>query len=60
MKNPFSIFYEFIKKIINNFTKKNKLQNIQKEVKKENQEKSYILNQDSECTISGTIIFKRR
>lgn len=61
MKNPFSIFCEFIKKIINKF-RKEKTQEILYEIHKEEiQEKDYkpyIINQNSKHTINGTIIFK--
>lgn len=61
MKNPFSIFCEFIKKIINKF-RKEKTQEILHEIyKEETQEKDckpYIINQNPEHTINGTITFK--
>ena len=68
MKNPFSIFCEFIKKFMNKFAKeevknnqKEMLHNIHKDEVKRDQKKDhkfYTLNQNLEHTINGTIIFK--
>lgn len=70
MKNPFSIFCEFIKKFMNKFvkeevktqdTQKEMLHDIHKDEVRRDQKKDYkpyILNQKPEHTINGTITFK--
>lgn len=68
MKNPFSIFCEFIKNFMNKFakeeikdTQKEMLHDIHKDEVRRDQKKDYkpyTLNQKPEHIINGTIVFK--